>query len=120
MYTAEVTAAGADGDTLTVFVNGVPVTRNCTRVSVPGLRRDFLVDTINAGAGCCGQTGSSGKIKLRATNSGDTLAIKVRRPARRRIVLLAPPTKTLYWTWTGGSRRDDLAAAQTGRYSVAL
>lgn len=103
MYTAEVTAAGADSDTLTVFVNGVPVTRNCTGVGTPDSERDFLVDAINAAVlGAVAEADGSGKIKLRATNSGDTLAIKVEATgATAKIVLLAPPDKTLYWTQTG-------------------
>lgn len=103
MQTVEVTAVGADGDTLTIFVNGVPVTRNCTGVGTVNTERDFLIDAVNAAVlGAVASADGTGKIKLRAAVSGDTLAIKVEAlGATAKMVLLPPPDKTIYWTQSG-------------------
>lgn len=103
MYTAEVTAIGADGDQLIVYVNGSPVIRECTGVGTVDTERDFLVTAINAAVlGAEATTDGTGKIKFRAAVSGDALSIKVEATgAAAKIVLLAPPNKTLYWTQTG-------------------
>lgn len=103
MQTVAVTAIGADADTLTVIVNGVPVTRVCTGVGTLDTERDFLIDGINAAVlGADASADGTGEIKLRSTNSGDPLSIKVESTGTlAKIELLPPPDKTLYWTQTG-------------------
>lgn len=103
MYTAEVTAIGADGDKLIVYVNGSPVTRNCTGVGTVNTERDFLISSVNAaGLGANATADGTGKIKFRATTSGDSLSVKVEATgATAKIVLLDLPDKTAYWTQSG-------------------
>jgi len=103
MYTAEVTGVGADGDKLIVYVNGTPIERLCTGVGTFNTERDFLVDAINAAVlGADASADGTGEIKLRSSISGDPLSIKVEATgATAKIILQAPPNKTLYWTQTG-------------------
>ena len=103
MYTVEVTGVGADGDKLIVYVNGSPVERLCTGVGTFDTERDFLIDEINAAVlGADASADGTGEIKLRASVSGDALSIKVEATgATAKIILQAPPNKTLYWTQTG-------------------
>ena len=103
MYTVEVTGVGADGDKLTIYVNGSPVDRLCTGVGTFNTERDFLIDAINAAVlGADATADGTGEIKLRASVSGNPLSIKVEATgATAKIILQAPPNKTLYWTQTG-------------------
>lgn len=103
MYTVEVTGVGADGDKLIVYVNGTPIERLCTGVGTFNTERDFLVDAINAAVlGADASADGTGEIKLRSSISGDPLSIKVEATgATAKIILQAPPNKTLYWTQTG-------------------
>lgn len=103
MYTAEVTGVGADGDKLIVYVNGTPVERLCTGVGTFDTERDFLIDAVNAAVlGAEATADGTGEIKFRSTISGDALSIKVEATgATAKIILQAPPNKTLYWTQTG-------------------
>jgi hypothetical protein len=103
MYTFEVTDVGADGDRLIVYVNGAPVERQCTGVGTVDSERDFLVTAINAAVlGATVSADGTGKAKVRATTSGDSLSIKVEATgANAKIVLNTPPDKTAFWTQTG-------------------
>jgi hypothetical protein len=103
MCTVEVTAVGADADQYIIYVNGSPVSRTCTGVGTLNSERDFLINSVNAAVlGASATADGTGKIKFRSTVSGDPLSIKVEsKGVLAKIVLLAPPDKTSYWTQTG-------------------
>lgn len=103
MHTVEVLAVGADGDKYTLTVNGSTIEYLATGVGTVDTIRDILLNKVNAaGAGAVASTDGTGKIKLRATVSGDPLTVKVSASGTlAEIELLDPPDKSLYWTQSG-------------------